>query len=141
MSSYWLFISAILLCIFFFVKQKTAYEMRISDWSSDVCSSDLLAQGNAPVKGCAKRVQPVFSRDWLVPPLTVGLVRWLSSIYWHLRAVQEDNGGISLMRFVSTMALGLMLSIGGRAGVGVSPAIAAMPDKAPGQDSRKEFRG
>src|SRR3546814_8690189 len=27
---------------FFFFKQKTAYEMRISDWSSDVCSSDLL---------------------------------------------------------------------------------------------------
>src|SRR3546814_5923865 len=34
-----------LLCslfFFFFFKQKTAYEMRISDWSSDVCSSDLL---------------------------------------------------------------------------------------------------
>src|SRR3546814_15705779 len=30
-------------CIFFF-KQKTAYEMRISDWSSDVCSSDLTVQ-------------------------------------------------------------------------------------------------
>src|SRR3546814_2273992 len=29
-------------CLFFFFKQKTAYEMRISDWSSDVCSSDLL---------------------------------------------------------------------------------------------------
>src|SRR3546814_2647389 len=29
------------MCIFFFFKQKTAYEMRISDWSSDVCSSDL----------------------------------------------------------------------------------------------------
>src|SRR3546814_3108907 len=30
-------------CVFFFFfKQKTAYEMRISDWSSDVCSSDLL---------------------------------------------------------------------------------------------------
>src|SRR3546814_4681864 len=28
--------------LFFFFKQKTAYEMRISDWSSDVCSSDLL---------------------------------------------------------------------------------------------------
>src|SRR3546814_2371771 len=27
--------------LFFFVKQKTEYEMRISDWSSDVCSSDL----------------------------------------------------------------------------------------------------
>src|SRR3546814_4820434 len=30
---------------FFFFKQKTAYEMRIIDWSSDVCSSDLLGQG------------------------------------------------------------------------------------------------
>src|SRR3546814_9711368 len=29
------------LIVFFFFKQKTAYEMRISDWSSDVCSSDL----------------------------------------------------------------------------------------------------
>src|SRR3546814_6030987 len=29
---------------FFFFKQKTAYEMRISDWSSDVCSSDLFAE-------------------------------------------------------------------------------------------------
>src|SRR3546814_17068915 len=31
-----------ILFFFFFFKQKTAYEMRISDWSSDVCSSDLL---------------------------------------------------------------------------------------------------
>src|SRR3546814_9622525 len=30
--------------VFFFFKQKTAYEMRISDWSSDVCSSDLRRQ-------------------------------------------------------------------------------------------------
>src|SRR3546814_3649947 len=33
------------LLMFFFFKQKTAYEMRISDWSSDVCSSDLGALG------------------------------------------------------------------------------------------------
>src|SRR3546814_2463621 len=33
--------------VFFFFKQKTAYEMRISDWSSDVCSSDLM-----PRAGC-----------------------------------------------------------------------------------------
>src|SRR3546814_971616 len=37
------------LVLFFFVKQKTAYEMRISDWSSDVCSSDLDA-GPCPVR-------------------------------------------------------------------------------------------
>src|SRR3546814_19436446 len=43
------------ICFFFFFKQKTAYEMRISDWSSDVCSSDLLLVGAAcarhPVDG------------------------------------------------------------------------------------------
>src|SRR3546814_5599567 len=33
-----------MLLYFFFFKQKTAYEMRISDWSSDVCSSDLTSQ-------------------------------------------------------------------------------------------------
>src|SRR3546814_10036467 len=35
---------------FFFFKQKTAYEMRISDWSSDVCSSDLAAPAAAQVR-------------------------------------------------------------------------------------------
>src|SRR3546814_5016932 len=35
------------LFVFFFFKQKTAYEMRISDWSSDVCSSDLSAVSGA----------------------------------------------------------------------------------------------
>src|SRR3546814_9699440 len=34
-------VCGVLLYLFFFFKQKTAYEMRISDWSSDVCSSDL----------------------------------------------------------------------------------------------------
>src|SRR3546814_2068988 len=37
-----MFISMCCCCGFFFFKQKTAYEMRISDWSSDVCSSDLV---------------------------------------------------------------------------------------------------
>src|SRR3546814_8543822 len=40
----YLFCSSVL---FFFFKQKTAYEMRISDWSSDVCSSDLRADAAA----------------------------------------------------------------------------------------------
>src|SRR3546814_5739696 len=37
------FVSVFFCILFFFFKQKTAYEMRISDWSSDVCSSDLPA--------------------------------------------------------------------------------------------------
>src|SRR3546814_2161836 len=40
-SSWILCLSFTLWSLFFFFKQKTAYEMRISDWSSDVCSSDL----------------------------------------------------------------------------------------------------
>src|SRR3546814_4708618 len=44
--------------IFFFFKQKTAYEMRISDWSSDVCSSDLERQHHAPAAlQCLLRLQ------------------------------------------------------------------------------------
>src|SRR3546814_10484466 len=38
---YFLILSLCIFVFFFFFKQKTAYEMRISDWSSDVCSSDL----------------------------------------------------------------------------------------------------
>src|SRR3546814_1794257 len=51
--------------VFFFFKQKTAYDMRISDWSSDVCSSDL--------PGCFQRQstceipQPAFGRIIIRP--------------------------------------------------------------------------
>src|SRR3546814_12965256 len=57
---------------FFFFKQKTAYEMRISDWSSDVCSSDLgddavfavsrhfCGRGPLFLRGRGPRVQPRF---------------------------------------------------------------------------------
>src|SRR3546814_16311475 len=62
------------LCLFF-VKQKTAYEMRISDWSSDVCSSDLLPSssrstvGNtfSPGRFLSVRIADLFSAvDWLL---------------------------------------------------------------------------
>src|SRR3546814_2706950 len=49
--------------VFFFFKQKTAYELRISDWSSDVCSSDLVGAGlglfRLPDTGGALRSRPV----------------------------------------------------------------------------------
>src|SRR3546814_10193576 len=47
---YFLIDSVFLWVCFFFFKQKTAYEMRISDWSSDVCSSDLLVSAVLAVK-------------------------------------------------------------------------------------------
>src|SRR3546814_2745865 len=39
------------MCVFFFFKQKTAYELRISDWSSDVCSSDLATKPRSWLSG------------------------------------------------------------------------------------------
>src|SRR3546814_1535585 len=56
-------------CLFFFFKQKTAYEMRISDWSSDVCSSDLykaILRGLAKLSGThrAGRLAPDFDRKF-----------------------------------------------------------------------------
>src|SRR3546814_3338597 len=55
-------------CLFFFVKQKTAYEMRISDWSSDVCSSDLVSgrDGYAALRRAhvAAKAQP--AERWMI---------------------------------------------------------------------------
>src|SRR3546814_2422038 len=62
---------------FFFFKQKTAYEMRIRDWSSDVCSSDL-------EEGAA--LAPKFDADGLIPAVaadatdgTVLMLAWMNA--------------------------------------------------------------
>src|SRR3546814_1131267 len=47
---------------FFFFKQKTAYEMRISDWSSDVCSSDLFTKhAGEKLEGLVAKIEPRFN--------------------------------------------------------------------------------
>src|SRR3546814_1302472 len=46
-------ISYVFVYLVFFFKQKTAYEMRISDWSLDVCSSDLSSGASSPVSNHA----------------------------------------------------------------------------------------
>src|SRR3546814_17385694 len=48
MLFFFFFVFILYFGFFFFFKQKTAYEMRISDWSSDVCSSDLPARDRVP---------------------------------------------------------------------------------------------
>src|SRR3546814_5696240 len=67
--------------IFFFFKQKTAYDMRISDWSSDVCSSDLLADRGAVVAqrpeigiGGIGRVEPVVEREHVAGAAGIGRI-------------------------------------------------------------------
>src|SRR3546814_2580969 len=61
------------LFVFFFFKQKTAYEMRISDWSSDVCSSDLLrgfqiGPRHADPRPAPRRLAVDVGRDGAVRP-------------------------------------------------------------------------
>src|SRR3546814_12087238 len=51
---------------FFFVKQKTAYEMRMSDWSSDVCSSDL-QPSSATAFLCRYSPDTCSPRTWISP--------------------------------------------------------------------------
>src|SRR3546814_2628463 len=56
---------------FFFLKHKTEYEVRMSDWSSDVCSSDLVAQRDAAWccrKGTAAMMHEFEDRDDPKPP-------------------------------------------------------------------------
>src|SRR3546814_10322263 len=60
---------------FFFFKQKTAYEMRISDWSSDVCSSDLFASRSLSRKAPMSlflRVQTIAAT--IDPPLAPDMI-------------------------------------------------------------------
>src|SRR3546814_2577094 len=73
---------SICMCVlFFFFKQKTAYELRISDWSSDVCSSDL----GRPPRSRRARVRPRTTAPDRPAP-------WLASVpEFPPSAVQEGN--------------------------------------------------
>src|SRR3546814_5409010 len=91
--------SSVILVFVFFFQQKTAYEMRISDWSSDVCSSDLgvdrravdaeaLAEGAHPLVILIELLTPGqrAPRDQLVD---VGVTRVVA----HVLAFQPRPGG------------------------------------------------
>src|SRR3546814_3527593 len=70
------------LSFFFFFKQKTAYEMRISDWSSDVCSSDLLRASPEGCKGLPwlwGGVVAGLGLAVLLALVLLGVSSWLSS--------------------------------------------------------------
>src|SRR3546814_8154271 len=54
--------------MFFFFKQKTAYEMRISDWSSDVCSSDLEVRDVATARPGREGLQRDAAQRWRSDP-------------------------------------------------------------------------
>src|SRR3546814_7178810 len=70
-----MFVSLLLVyyvCCFFFFKQKTAYEMRISDWSSDVCSSDLAEDLARPAGFDPRRAGADRREEHRLQPLELG---------------------------------------------------------------------
>src|SRR3546814_20889839 len=74
---------------FFFFKQKTAYEMRISDWSSDVCSSDLGPENQGSERSIA-------SREYRQLPAAPMSPRW--GIYGESRSRQHKRDPIRPFR-------------------------------------------
>src|SRR3546814_9517984 len=65
-----------LLLIFFFFKQKTANEMRMSDWSSDVCSSDLAPATPACTVHCADHAKDSQIAKVPAVPMLSGIAIW-----------------------------------------------------------------
>src|SRR3546814_3462785 len=64
-------VGSCILISFFFFKQKTAYEMRISDWSSDVCSSDLLQDNGGRARNGIHEVSDQFVKFLLIGAFVV----------------------------------------------------------------------
>src|SRR3546814_3527166 len=85
--------------------QKTAYELRISDWSSDVCSSDLKVRVGQRLKRDTRRV----SRD----AVTDGPFSESKEViggYWHVLAASLDEA-VAIMAHSPTLACGLEVEI------------------------------
>src|SRR3546814_6771790 len=80
-------------CCFFFFKQKTAYELRISDWSSDVCSSDLLQRLDREA-GLLRAVEAGDHRIELLTDL-IALGALFVAVAAKVRALDEEIGRAS----------------------------------------------
>src|SRR3546814_9456968 len=84
-----------LVCFVFFFKQKTAYEMRISDWSSDVCSSDLWLLDRVRLTGSTT------SDDGATPKLHIRvapLMTWIGMVSSPVGAVGARAYRLRLLR-------------------------------------------
>src|SRR3546814_12603478 len=103
-------------CILFFFKQKTAYEMRISDWSSDVCSSDLSIQLLPGWAQALTHANPIF---YMVNAFRYGLLDTSDVPLWVAYALMLGFA-------VALAALALWLL---RRGVGLRSCGAACPTR------------
>src|SRR3546814_395379 len=118
-------------CFFiFFFKQKTAYEMRISDWSSDVCSSDLPTggevpgnvQGNRPASDFWRAVRQGEVGNVTIPNAGAGLLIQSEGDNW--RAVR--NGPVTVygawLMLGTVIVLALFFALRGRIRIEAGPS-------------------
>src|SRR3546814_14892584 len=111
-----------MMCYVFFFKQKTAYEMRISDWSSDVCSSDL-GMMNSPrpmriaMPATGSHGVPAIDAATNTVPQTGGVMVH-SSAYQNTNIWACSSGRPSLTRdrksVVSGKRVSVLVDLGGR---------------------------
>src|SRR3546814_4286146 len=105
--------------VFFFFKQKTAYEMRISDWSSDVCSSDLRHGPAMAIWGMGTVLGPIIGPalgGWLTDNLTwrwvfyinlpIGILAFLGTSAFLSETRDAERFKLDLVGFV-TLALAI----------------------------------
>src|SRR3546814_16468044 len=83
--------------MFFFFKQKTAYELRISDWSSDVCSSDLAA---AAIIACAATAQEAPKASVEAPKVPFTETRYGRTVDDPYRWMEDPKRASELARYV-----------------------------------------
>src|SRR3546814_16455953 len=96
--------------MFFFVffKQKTAYEMRISDWSSDVCSSDLQRIGNYKALAAYRMHATVVAMALDVP--VIGF-EWDTKVLQLFTYCGKQQACVSLAEFMQHPALDIITAL------------------------------
>src|SRR3546814_2816242 len=80
--------------VFFFFKQKTAYEMRISDWSSDVCSSDLAFAKDFPERIDEYEVLLTDNRIWKQRTVGIGVIPPEKALAWGMTGPMLRGSGV-----------------------------------------------
>src|SRR3546814_5895132 len=95
--------------VFFFFKQKTAYEMRISDWSSDVCSSDLFdMEANVTPPARTGRSGSYSRSAASVAAASAASMRTTE------RATKRDSSSIDRKSVVKGKSVSVSVALGGR---------------------------
>src|SRR3546814_7936900 len=100
-------------CSFFFFKQKTAYEMRISDWSSDVCSSDLLIEDGNVERSATGGWIGITDKYWLTALVPTQGEAW-NYTFRHASPGQGDRYQVDYLGEAKSVAAGQAATVESR---------------------------